>query len=435
MLLSKLKNHQVATNASWIIVCKLCKAILALISTMIVSRYLGVEKYGILNYAASIVAFVTPIMKLGINEILVHELISAPDKEGQTLGTTVALNLCSGALCAVAVWAFSYIANDSEKETIIVCCCYSLQLFFQAIEMVFYWFQAKLKAKYTSIAILSAYIVVVLIQIILVLLKSNIYLFAISNTMEYLFIAVILLTLYRKEKSQRFSFSLSTARRLITKSKYYIISGLMVTVFSQTDKIMLKLMCDGTAVGNYSAAVTCASMTSFVFVAIIDSFRPIIFSKQHDKGSFEVGLKSLYSIIIWFSLLQCIAITIFAPIIIRLLYGSDFLNAIVLLKIIVWFTTFSYLGTIRNIWILAYGLQRYLGWINMFGALMNIMLNLLLIPAYGPSGAAFASVVSQIFTNVGVGYVLPPLREHNRLMVDGANPKYIIGMLNNINER
>lgn len=429
MLLSKLHNSKVAANAGWIIACKLGKAILTLVSTMIISRSLGVEKYGIISYAASIVAFAAPIMKLGINEILVHELVNRPEEEGRVLGTTIVLNLCSSLLCMIGITVFVNFANAGEKTTIIVCMCYSCQLLFQALEMVYYWFQAHLKSKHTSIAILISYFIVVFVQLVLIFIKANIYTLALSYTMEYLITSIILVIFYKKEKGARFSFSFSEAKHLLATGKYYIISGLMVMIFSQTDKIMLKLMCDDTSVGIYSAAVTCANMTSFIFVAIIDSFRPTIFNSYKNTDEFKTKLKSLYSIIIWFSLIQCIVMTLFAPIIIKIIYGVEYAKAINVLQIAVWFTTFSYIGTVRNIWILSYGYQKFLSIINISGAIMNIILNLVLIPFYGAIGAAIASVISQIFTNVIMGYIIPSLRQHNKLMIEAINPKYIVALI------
>ncbi len=429
MTLNKLQNNKVAANAGWIIACKLGKAILTLISTMIISRSLGVERYGIISYAASIVAFATPIMKLGINEILVHELVHRPNEEGQILGTTIILNLCSSIICMIGIAGFAVLANAGEKTTIIVCMCYSVQLLFQALEMVYYWFQSHLKSKYTSIAIIISYFIVVIAQLTLIFIKADIYILALSYTMEYLITSIILVIFYKKEKGQRFSFSFVEAKHLLAMGKYYIVSGLMVMIFSQTDKIMLNLMCDDAAVGIYSAAVTCASMTSFIFVAIIDSFRPTIFASYQNRDAFETKIKSLYSIIIWFSLIQCILMTVFAPIIIKIIYGVEFSKATNVLRIVVWFTTFSYIGTIRNIWILSYGYQKFLNVINISGAVMNIILNLVLIPFYGAIGAAIASVISQFFTNVIIGYIIPPLRQHNKLMIEGVNPKYIVTLI------
>ena len=180
--------------------------------------------------------------------------------------------------------------------------------------------------------------------------------------------------------------------------------------------------------GLYSSAMTCATMTSFIFVAIIDSYRPIIFNSQNDSLQFEQKLKFLYCIIIWCSLIQSILMTVAAPIIIRILYGAEYLGAVNILRIVVWFTTFSYIGTVRNIWILSHGHQKYLGWINLSGAIINILLNALLIPLCGAIGAAVASVISQFFTNVIIGYILPPLRKNNKLMLESLNPKLIFYM-------
>lgn len=178
---------------------------------------------------------------------------------------------------------------------------------------------------------------------------------------------------------------------MFEKSKHYILSSMMVTVFAQTDKIMLKMMLNESATGYYGAAVTCAGMTGFVFTAIIDSFRPSIFEGLKDgKNVFRHRLAMLYSIVIYFSLAQSVVMTLFSRWIILILYGTAYNPAISALQIIVWYTTFSYMGSVRNIWILANDKQKYLWQINMFGAIANVIINVLLIPRMGINGAAVA---------------------------------------------
>ena len=58
---------------------------------------------------------------------------------------------------------------------------------------------------------------------------------------------------------------------------------------------------------------------------------------------------------------------------------------------------FSYLGSVRNVWMLAENKQKYLWIINLSGALGNVILNLILIPIMGVNGAAVASLCTQIF--------------------------------------
>ena len=88
-------HNKVFKNASWIIVCKIGQAILSLIVTMISARYLGPSGYGVINYVAAIVAFVTPLTQLGLCNIQVQEYVNAPEDEGKILGSSIILSLIS----------------------------------------------------------------------------------------------------------------------------------------------------------------------------------------------------------------------------------------------------------------------------------------------------------------------------------------------------
>ena len=144
----KMKAKQVFNNAKWIIICKIAQSILQLIVGMISARYLGPSNYGLISYAGSVVAFALPLMKLGFDAILVHELVENPDKEGEIMGTSLMLNLFSSVLCMGGVAAFASVANFGETQTIIVCVLYSTLMLFAALEMIQYWFQYKLFSKY-----------------------------------------------------------------------------------------------------------------------------------------------------------------------------------------------------------------------------------------------------------------------------------------------
>ena len=105
------------------------------------------------------------------------------------------------------------------------------------------------------------------------------------------------------------------------------------------------------------------------------------------------------------------------------------------LRIVVWYTTFAYLGSVRNIWILANDKQKYLWVINICGASANVVLNFALIPLLGIYGAAIASLVTQFFTNVIVGYIIRPIRPNNAIMVSSLNPKYCIDAVKKLLKR
>ncbi len=423
----QLFKNRVAKNAYWIIGSKIVQSVLGLFISMLTARYLGPSNYGLLSYASSLVAFVVPIMNLGLNNILVNEIINTPEKEGKILGTALVMNVVSAVACMIGVTTFAMIANAGERDTIIVCFLYSFVLLVQAIETIQYWCQAKLMSKYVSVAALFAYVVISVYKIYLLVTQKSIYWFTVSNALDGLIIAISLLAIYNKKKSQKLQFSFSLAKQLFSRSRYYIVSNMMITIFAQTDRIMIKLMIDDAQTGIYSAAFNCASITAFVFSAIIDSMRPVIFeSKKTDNERYEKNLKRLYCVVIYLAIAQSAVFTIGAPLIIGILYGEAYSGAISVLSILVWYSAFSYIGGIRSIWILAEQKQKYLWIINLSGAILNVVLNFVLIKAIGVCGAALASVITQIFTNVIISFIIKPIRYSNKLLFESLNPKLLI---------
>ena len=427
------KNSRVLKNASWIIAGQVIQSVLNLVVSMITARYLGPSNYGLMTYASSVVAFIVPLVQLGINGILVQEFVEAPEKSGEIIGTATVLTTLSSVLGIVGVWAFSAVANPGESTTIIVSVIYSVSLFFQMTEMIQYWYQAKLMSKYVSIVSLVSRILVSIYKIYIVIVGKNIYWFAIVNSLDFLIISALLYIIYFRLGATKLRFSFGTARKMLSKSKHFIIAGMMVSVFGQTDKIMIKLMVDDAASGFYSAAITCATMTSFLFAAIIDSFRPVIFeNRKDDLVEYRKNTIILYSSMIYIALAQSIALTFLAKPIILLLYGAEYLEAVNVLRIITWYSAFSYLGAARNIWFLAEGKQKYIWVTNAIGATVNVIGNMILIPHFGACGAAIVSVITQLLTNFVLSFVILPIRENGILMIKAFDPRHLIGSVNSI---
>lgn len=421
-----MKSKQVFHNAKWIIVCKIGQSIVQLLIGMLSARYLGPSNYGLINYAASIVAFALPIMKLGLDAILVYELVDTPEKEGEIMGTSLCLNVISSFVCILGVSAFAAAMNLSDAQAILICVLYSLSVFFAALEMIQYWFQYKLLSKYSSIVMLIAYAVVSVYKVYLLATSKSVYWFAVSHSIEYGLIGAALIGIYYKCDGQKLSFSLNRAKKMLARSKHYILAALMVVVIQNTDHIMLTNMISKAENGIYAAAITCASVAQFVYTAIMDSFRPLILSsKKESVGTYERNVSRLYAIIIYLALANSVVFTVFAPLIVDLLYGQDYHAAAPVLQILVWYRAFSFMGTIRNIWLLAEEKQKYLPGINLVGVLLNIVLNALLIPLWGACGAAFASFMTQFVTNFVLGFILKPLRRNNELLLKGINPVFV----------
>lgn len=429
-------KHSVFKNAAWIIGCKIVQSLINLLIGLLTARYLGPSNYGIISYVSSIVAFAMPIMQLGLKQTLVKEFVQAPDREGEILGTALMINIISSIFCMLGSVTFVMVADAGEKQTILVCALYSLTLLFQATEMTQYWFQSKLLSKYPSIATLCAYIVVAVYKLYLLATQKSVVWFALSNVLDYFLISLILMVIYRKVGGQRLGIDWKLGRQMLSRSKYYIIPSLMVMIFQHTDRIMIKMMIGEAETGMYSAAITCIGISGFVFAAVIDSARPVILEmKTKDQALYETRVIQLYSIITCMSMAQSVGMALLAKPLVWLMYGPEYAGSARILAVAVWYITFGYYGSVRNIWILAEEKQKYLTGINIAGALANVILNFCLIPILGAIGAAVASLVTQFFTNVIIGFIFKPIRRNNYLMVKSWNPKVAIGMLSKMIHR
>lgn len=429
-------EKRVFSNAKWIIICRVGQSLLQLIVGMITARYLGPSNYGLINYAASVVAFVLPLVQLGLPSTLVRELIDTPEQEGEIMGTAMLMNVVSGVTCLILTISFVFVANHGEYITLIVCTLYSLSLLFRAMELMHYWFQYTLKSKYPSIIMLGVSIIISIYKIYIVITAKSIHWFAIIATMEFVLSGFGMLFIYSRMKTQRFKFSFAMAKRLFNRSKYFILAAAMVTVFQNTDHIMLKMMVGDEQNGFYTAAITCVTIFHFLYFAIVDSMRPVILEKKKaHSAEYEESISGLYSIVIYVAAVQAIAFVLLAKPIVIVLYGGDYFETVQVLRVIAWQISFSHMGTVRNIWILAEGHEKYVWRINLAGALLNIVLNALLIPRGGAHGAALASLITQIFTNFVLNFLMPVLKNNRRLLLMGLNPVLSIKKLRKIFEK
>lgn len=426
-------NKRLINNAIWIVVCKLIQAVVALIIGMITARYLGPSQYGLISYAASIVAFFLPIVKLGFNATLVREFINTPDETNKILGTAIIFSIVAALVSIIGIVSFTMLANAGERETVTVCFLYSLILIFQACEMPQYWFQSQLLSKYSSVVSLVSYIFVSVYKICILVFQKNIYWFAIVHVIESAISSLVLIILYKKISEKKLSYSYSIGKKLLKSSKYYIVSGLMTVICQQTDRIMLKLMVGEVETGLYSASLTCISVTAFVFAAIIDSARPLVLEKHHtSSAAFYRSMILLYAVITYLAIAQGVIMTVLSKVLIYIMYGVEYSMAANILPIVVWYSLLDYYGMVRNIWMIAENKQKYLILINSVGALINIVMNYLFIPIWGARGAAFASVITLGFINFVFCFIIKAIRPVGKLIIGSFNPKVIISIIKTI---
>ena len=416
-IIQSLRNNKEAKNASWLIGGKIAQMVLSFFVSILTARYLGPGNYGIISYVNAYVAFFTSLCTLGINSVIIKDFVEKPQEQGKTIGTTLAMRFVSSFLSAVMIVCIVNVADRGEPTTIVVAVLCSISLLFQVFDTFNYWFQSRYESKVTSIATFIAYAATTLYRIVLLALQKDVVWFAFATAVDYMVLGAILLYFYKKNNGPRLSISIEKGKNLLGRSYHYILSGMMVAVYGQTDKFMLKQMLDETSVGFYSLASTVNLMWVFVLQAIIDSLNPTIMRLyEKNREQFNRKNRQLYAIVIYVSMAAAICFVLFAPLIIKILYGNAYMPAVGPLRIITWYTIFSYLGVARNAWIVCENQQKYLKYMYLSAAVINVVLNYFMIPIWGASGAAMASLLTEISTSIILPYFIKDMRPNIKLI-------------------
>ncbi len=191
-----LKNKEVA-NAAWIIGEQIFQMALSFVVSVLSARYLGPSNFGLMNYTASFLTFVTSIVTLGMDGVIIKKMIAQEDKEGEFLGSAMAFRLASAILSGIGVIIVVYCLNPGDMLVLTLISLQSIQLIFKALHILDAWFQRHLQAKYISLAKMVACIVVSAYRLFLLITAKDIRWFAFSNTLTSIITTGILYLAYK----------------------------------------------------------------------------------------------------------------------------------------------------------------------------------------------------------------------------------------------
>lgn len=409
-----------AKNASWIIGEQIFQMLISFFIGIFTARYLGPSNYGVLNYTASFVAFVTSIVTLGMDGVVIKKIIATPEKEGIILGSCIVFRIVSAILSSISIMITVYVLNIDEQLKLWLTALQSIQLLFQAGYIFDSWFQRHLKSRFVSIAKMVACIIVSLYKIYLLVYAKDITWFAFSNSLTYIIITLILFFSYKYAGGQKLQFSFKIGKEILSESYHFIISGLMVAVYGQISRIIIGEYSTESDVGYFTMATSLAAMWVFVPTAIINSFRPTImeYKEQGKEELYLRRLKQLYSFLILLSVFASVLIFFLGGFLITTLYGTEYNGAILPLQIIIWSELFSILGTARGIWILCEKKNKYVKYYLFIGALFSITCNFIFVPIYGIIAASIVTLLTQFITCIVAPLLYKETRIHTKIVLE-----------------
>ena len=362
-----------------------------------VARYLGPERFGLLSYTLSFVWLFSSLASVGLDEILVRELVKSPEQRNNLLGTVFWLKVCGTLVMGTTIaLVLKYTVEDQQTYWMIA--LIALGFLFQVTNVVDFYFQSQVQSKFAVRAQVIQLILTSLFKIYLVWNQAELIWFAFALMLDQAVVAVLFLLVYHWKIGwfPFFSFRWKQAKKLMRDAWPIIFAGMVVSFYMRIDQVMLKEMLDAKAVGVYAAAVKLCEAWYFLPTALIASIFPaVIKAKIKSKTLYDKRVQNLYDLMVWSSIAVALPTTLLADWVILILYGIDFQEAADVLRIYIWAGVFVTLGIASSKWLIAENLQRYLFFRTILGALLNVGFNLWLIPIYGIKGAAIATLVAQ----------------------------------------
>ncbi|MBS9903564.1 flippase [Vibrio alginolyticus] len=385
-------------NTSWLLGEKILRMSVGIFVSIWVARYLGPEQFGLFSYAQSFVALFAAFATLGLDGIVIRELVKDGSKRDELLGTAFILKFI-GSILVLSLLTIAVFFQSNDHQTNLLIFIIGSATVFQSFNIIDFYFQSKVLSKYVVYSNVYSLLLSSMLKVTLILNDAPLLAFAYVIVFDSLVLSIGFVYFYFKNKLTLFawSFDKKLAKSLLKESWPLTLSGLVVSMYMKIDQIMINNMLGSIDVGHYAAAVRLSEVWYFIPMIISSSLFPaIINAKNISEELYYSRIQKLYDLMAWMAIAIAIPMTFLSSWLINMLYGEQFSESGGVLMIHIWSAVFVFLGVASSKWFIAEGLQRYSFYRTLLGAVLNIGMNLILIPLHGIYGAAIATLVSQI---------------------------------------
>lgn len=414
--LKSLRSHQgfmkYFKNTSWLFGEKILRMVVGLFVGIWVARYLGPEQFGLLSYAQSFAGLFTAIATLGLDGIVVRELVKDESRRDELIGTAFWLKLM-GAFAVIALLALTinFTSNDQYTNTLVF--IIASATIFQSFNVVDLYFQSKVLSKYIVYANVISLLLSSIVKIALILNKASLEAFAWVVLFDSFVLACGFIYFYFRHlavyaesklifKMRNLVFSKAIAISLLRDSWPLILGGILAMVYMKIDLVMIKNMLGNEPAGLYSAAIRISETLFFIFPVIINSMNTAVFNSLslNDKKEKEKRIMNYYAFIFYTILIYTLVVYQFTEYIMKYTFGEQYSDSVDVLNLHLFSNLSAFIGGMVYQWYLYHNLILLNFYRAFQGALLNIILNYLLIPEYGIIGAAIATNIAYFYSAI-----------------------------------
>lgn len=402
--------QKVISNSGWLFADNILRLSVGLFINAWVARYLGPESFGRFNYAIAFVALFVSFATLGLDGIVVRDIIRDPSSKEETLGSAFLLKFAGGVITLLLTLGFICLLRPHDGITHWLVGIIAAGAIFQAFDTIGFWFQSQFRSKFTVYAKNAAFLVVAIVKLILIKMQAPLIAFAWAGLTEVAIGAIGLVIAYRLVGNHITAWRANLIRssKLLRDSWPLILAGIAIYVQARIDQVMLGNMVGNGEVGQYSAAINLIEVFAFIPMVVQSSIAPAITQAKIDgEKQYYDRLLNLYRLMCLLFVVTAVPVFLFSSRVVAVVYGAEYHAAGVLLSLFAIRLFFTNMGVAKSLFITNENLFRYSLLTAVSGSVINVVLNYVLIPKYASVGAIWAMIVSFLLRLFSSTYFMP----------------------------
>ncbi len=367
--------RKIISNIGWLFADRILRMGVGLIIGAWIARYLGPQQFGLYNYAIAFVSLFGAIATLGLDQIVVRNLVREPSDKDEILGTSFVLKLIGGVVTVLLTTGTIILVRPEDKLMHWLVGITATGLVFQAFDAIDFWFQFQVQAKYTVVAKNTAFVLISIVKVSLLEMKAPLIYFVWAGLAETVVGAICLAISYRfsGQKFRSWRINLRQAKSLLKDSWPLIIAGLSIMIYVRIDMVMLGELADDQAVGIYAVATRLSELWVFIPTAIVSSVNPsIIEAKKESETLYYEKLQKIFNVMVVLAYAIAIPMTFFSNYVVVLIFGQNYAVAGGVLSIHIWGQLFGFLGIARVVWFVSLEQKKNAFLFSVCGAFINI---------------------------------------------------------------
>lgn len=399
-------------NLFWAVLGKVVQLISGLIVGIIIARYLGPERYGLMNYVISYVFLFQTFAIFGLDQIEIREEARGEQPYQKIIGTAFGLKVMFSILFMAIVSLTSWL-TDADGYTTLLVAIYSLTIVLNSFGVIRNYFFAIVQNEYVVKSEIARTAVGIIIKLLLLASHANLTWFIVAYAFDGVLLSTGYFVAYQAKVGsvREWTFSSRYARFLLKESFPLLLTSAAVIVYQRIDQVMIGQMIDKEAVGFFAVASRFVEVLLFIPMMLTQTITPLLVkAREESQAVYEQKAQQFMNLSVWLSLLASALTACLAYWLVTLTFGQAYLPAVAVLQVMAFKAAATALSSTAGAMLVTEGLQRLAIFRDGVGCLVCVVFNYLLLPRYGIIAAAFVAIASTVAAGYLADAVIPAYR-------------------------